>query len=242
MGDLDRPSSRICSTLPAFLCGTSASSRSFFSLSAPLFWFNYTGRGESAAGRSAGVADWRPAPRRAPEDTSWPWSLAGVIPLIKLTGGLLGLRSGAGIPGGQGDPRSETGEERNYSGCWSCRWPPPGSDAGSCCHRSDLVPRILESQRGHRRRLLPAPCRNPETLLNSEVLARDLSLCIGAFPLCPDDRSDRAYCAWFFVALLTIPSAGQRKSMVSPARILHVINFFCFSGSALALISFSSAF
>ena len=103
----------------------------FFSLSAPLFWFNYMGVENLLL---AGVMVLLIGARRRGGLGRYVVALvlAGVIPLIKLTGGLLGLRSGAGIPGGQGNPRSETSEERSYSGCWSCRWPPPGSAAGFC--------------------------------------------------------------------------------------------------------------
>ena len=128
-------------------------------------------------------------------------ALAGVIPLIKLTGGLLALGAVLGFLADR--------IIRVRKQAWREIALAAGGAAGRgrdrmlapaailrCVRRDTSEPVWISSA------ATPAPCPTPETRLNSEGWRRCI-LCIAAF-LFVRTRSDRAM-VWFFVALLTIP-------------------------------------
>ena len=202
----------------------------FFSLSAPLFWFNYMGlenllltgvlvllvvaRLRDGAGRYVVAL-----------------ALAGVIPLIKLTGAMLAFGAVLGFLLDRAiRVRKQVWREIALAlvvplaavgiGCWI------------------LLP-SFDSFTGYLRANMDVAGGYAGAMSNSGDPVEfggvaEVILCIGAF-LFVRTRADRRI-AWFFVALLTIPLLISVKHGFT-RQDTHVINFFCFGGLALGLIA-----
>jgi hypothetical protein len=202
----------------------------FFSLSAPLYWFNYMGPENLIlaavlvllvnARRRGGLGRYVVA-----------LALTGIIPLIKLTGGLLAFGAVVGFLADRAiRVRKQAWREIALAavvplataaiGCWLLL---PSFDAFTGYLRASV-----EIVGGYSNAMWVQ--RDPIELagMAEVMLGIGAFLFVGTKPLRP--------MAWFLTALLAIPMLVSVKHGFVRADV-HVINFFCFAGLALGLAS-----
>lgn len=205
----------------------------FFSLSAPLYWFNYLGV-ENLLLAGAMILLVIARLRGGLGRYTAALALAGILPLIKLTGGMLAFGAVLGFLVERViRVRKQAWREFTLAlavplavaaiGCWLLL---PSFDALIAYVRAsiDMVGGYSSamSLRGD--------------LIEFGGVA-EVILCIAAF-LFVRNRSNRPL-AWFFVALLTIPLLMSVKHGFT-RQDHHVVSFFCFAGLALSVISLAA--
>lgn len=202
----------------------------FFSLSAPLYWFNFMGP-ENLVLAGALILLVLHRQRGGVGRYVAALALIGILPLIKLTGGMVGAGAVAGYLI-EKTVRRDKGVVREaalalavpvavfFAGCWLLL---PSVDAAVQYFRGSL-----EIVRGYRSAM--AISGDPVEL----VSVVETLLGIVAF-LFIRNREERAT-AWFFTALLAAPLLVSIEHGFVRQDV-HVINFFCFAGLALALIA-----
>ncbi len=202
----------------------------FFSLSAPLFWFNYMGP-ENLILAAAFVLLVVSRLRGGLGRYVIALALAGILPLIKLTAGMLAF---GGVLGFLAERvirvRKQAWREIALAlvvplavagiGCWLLL---PSFDSWIAYVRSSI-----DFVGGY-----SSAMSTSGDLIEFGGVA-EVILCIAAF-LFVRTKSNRPL-AWFFVALLTIPLLMSVKHGFT-RQDHHVVNFFCFAGLALSLIS-----